>query len=155
MIGPWVDRIAAFRPGDTPLGKGFLYAVAMGLVDAAIAGLSKVSKDAIPGWASGLGTAIAVRKVGAIKGFLGDTGSEVVAVAGVRSAIDRVKTIEGLSFSSWLTAKITGVLGAPMGTPGLSASAPEEFAAPTADELAAAQEYLTSVERKIKAIAGG
>ena len=153
MLAGWIDRIAAIRVMDAPVGKGFIYTVAMGLADAAIGAIEKVSKGAVPAWAAGAGTAIAVRKIGAVKGFLGDTGSEAIGIAGVRAAIDQTVRISDMPLSTWIGTKISGAVPGSTESPGLGAV---ESAAGLSDgNLAAAQEYLTSVERKIRGIAQG
>ena len=157
MVSGWIDKIAAMRVMDAPVGKGFIYTVAMGLADAAVEGIEKISKAAVPAWAAGLGTAIAVRKIGAVKGFLGETGSEAIGIAGVRAAIDKTIKLgeDSLPLSTWIQLKIAGVVPTPAEAPGISG--PEATAEPALSEgnLAAAQEYLTSVERKIRGIAQG
>jgi len=78
MLGPSIERVAAFRIMDVPLGKIGLLAVALGLAAPILGQLYRVSAQ-IPPLLSGLGVAWGFIRFG--KPILGETGAEVMALA--------------------------------------------------------------------------
>jgi len=197
MLASAIDRIAAYKFQDVSVGKSLLYFLGLELGNVFTSGLKKFK---VPALASGAVAAYAVRRVGAIRRFLGDVGSDVVSItmltAGADEQFELSKKVDGalakaavsVGLMDWqeavrkgfLTMReaaemkgITeseayakyrewegsqGVSSPEIGAAELSAGAEvgspaAEIASPNTEDLGGVEEYLTSVERKIKAIA--
>lgn len=206
MLGPAIDRIADFKFQDVSLGKSLLYFLGLEFAKVLTAALEKFK---IPPIATGGGLAYTVRKVGAVRRFLGDTGSDVVSITMIAGGADQqfklgkivdaavaklaikagvmdwqeamhrgflthdeIMALTGMAsdevghkYEAWLSAQGLAAplaapeVAAPVATSKLASPAPEPAASPAPElaspeaELGAAEEYLTSVERKIRAIA--
>lgn len=125
-IGGTIDRVAEMRVADMPVGKTLLILCAIGLgkgvTDIVFTRWPTLAKYA--GVVGGGGLAFLAKKVGAVKGFLGDTGAELVAIGGLSAAVlsfydiqGKVEsTIAGLGMPK-VTAKTSGAIAPSIGSP--------------------------------------
>ena len=77
-----VDRVA---PAGIPLGKSVLFGVGLGLSTAVINALKVAGLES---YLTGPGLAYLIKRVAPVRGFLGDTLTEVVAIAAGTAALD-------------------------------------------------------------------
>lgn len=146
MLEGIMGKIASVRVLDVPLGKAFLLTAFMGINDALRGTLQSVAK--IPDQAGAPLLAILWRKVGAIRGFVGDDASELLSQTAIASAIDDWLNISQ-TVSSQLSA-LTGGLGTPMISPDLGQPFEEAIAEPSVGTAELGQgQFVSDVERKI------
>ena len=149
-----IRRMVDMRFGDIPVGKGFVYAAALGISDVIVGLLKKM----VPGLdiVAAPGAAWAVRNIGVIRDFLGEDGSEVVATTAMIKAINGIVDITGMVGGTigslvGVTPSINPVLGGINRYPTLSGSA--RYALP---EISLGQPYIspdepeTAVDRTIR-----
>ena len=202
MLASAIDRIAAYKFQDVSVGKSLLYFLGLEFGNVFTSALKKFK---VPALATGAVAAYAVRRVGAIRRFFGDVGSDVVSITMLAAGADEqfelskkvdralAKAAVSVGLMDWQEAVHKGffsikeaaemlgmkdteayakyreweekqregtesVSSPEIGAPELSTGAEvgnpaAEIASPNTEDLGGVEEYLTSVERKIKAIA--
>jgi len=139
MLGNVIDRVAGVRVFDVPIGKALLILTSIGVGK----GVSDIVYSKWPtagryaGLIAGGGLAVACKKIGAVRRFLGETGAETLAIGGASAAILSLYDVQG-----WVESKLAGIAPA---TPVVTAGA-------TSRTVGAPQEYLSDVERKASSI---
>ena len=143
-----IDRVSNMRVLDMPVGKAALIlasiGVGKGLTDVVASRWPQQAKWA--GLIAGGGLAYAVRKIGAIRNFLGDTGSEALAIGGMCAAILSFYDIQG-RIEGFIAQKLAKPAPAPTPTP---TPTPEMMAG--AGEFGQVPRYKSDVERRLEAI---
>lgn len=165
MLERFIDQIGNIRLGrlDLPVGKGFLFAFFDGVMTALSASVKGVIPGNLPAVATDAALALAVKKIGPVRKFLGENGAELAAFVSMTNAFDHAPelVLKGpdryVPLSQLIEHKLRAIM--PFSGPGLAGpalsdsglSAPEvaasEVSAPVAGE-----ELLNSVERKLRAI---
>lgn len=113
-----IDQIMATRVGDVPVGKGAMFAASRALTDGLI-GLIKGYMPAIGGSLTPLlaagGVSWAIKNIGGVRDFLGDNGSEVLAITSIESGLDTTIGIRDMvnKALSWVGVETTPMLSGP------------------------------------------
>lgn len=140
-IGGTIDKVAEMRVMDMPVGKTLLLLCAIGLgkgvTDIVFSRWPTVAKYA--GVVGGGGLAFLAKKVGVVKGFLGETGAELVAMGGLSAAILSFYDVQG---------KVESTI-AGLGMPKVAAKTSGIGAVPY---TGSPQVYESDVERRLAAI---
>lgn len=97
MISGTLNKVIDFKLADLPVGKALLILAAIGVgkgvTDIVYSKWPTMAKYS--GLIGGAGLALAVTKVKAIKGFLGNRGAETLAIGGMAAAITSFYDIQG------------------------------------------------------------
>lgn len=145
MLGDTIDRIAAYRIAELPVGKAALYTAGFGLADALIAAVTRLR---VPAIAAGPVVAFGAIKLGPVRKFLGTTGSEILGITAVAVSVDQALRIR--ERIRGLMEKVTGRIPTAGAFAGLGAP---RASVPLASPQKPVGEYLTDVEEAIAAAA--
>jgi len=146
-IGGMVDKVAGLKVADLPIGKALLVLSAIGVGK----GVSDIVWQKWPaaskyaGIVAGGGLALAVKKIGPVRRFLGETGAETLAIGGISAAILSLYDVQG--HVEEYISRIGGAI--PTGLVAAKPAAPEKVVG--SPETGSPEVYESDVARRLRA----